>query len=101
MVDVPNKSRKFVKGGRNISRNHPSFPCHMGSSESLLFCIVLYLQVCLSFALHRGVVVIPKTVHPFRVVENMDATKITLDEDDLMKLQGLDCGVRLYKVSLF
>ena len=48
--------------------------------------------------MQQGVVVIPKTVSHSRLVENINATKLTLDELDIAKLRKLDTGFRLYKV---
>lgn len=51
-------------------------------------------QVLISFALHRGVIVIPKSVTPERVRSNYDAQKITLDDEDMKKIYALEQNLR-------
>ena len=55
-------------------------------------------QVCISFALHRGMVVIPKTVNPVRVTENLKSTELKLDAEDMRRLRELDRSLRYVKV---
>jgi diketogulonate reductase-like aldo/keto reductase len=58
------------------------------------------MQVCIAFALHRGMVVIPKTVTPSRITENLKATEIKLDADDMKRLCALgDKNFRYASVS--
>jgi diketogulonate reductase-like aldo/keto reductase len=47
-------------------------------------------QVLLRFLLQRGIVVLPKSVKPHRMKENMDLFDFILTEDDMKKLMGLD-----------
>ena len=54
--------------------------------------------MCISFALHRGMVVIPKTVNVTRIIENYKATSLTLKKEDIEKLAGIDKNFRLLKV---
>ena len=54
-----------------------------------------FVQVCIAFALHRGMVVIPKTVTPSRITENLKATEIKLDAEDMKRLQ--DVGSRNFR----
>ena len=56
------------------------------------------LQVCISFALHRGTIVIPKTVNLTRVVENFKSTELKLDAEDMTRLTDIDKDLRLFKV---
>ena len=49
----------------------------------------MLLQACIAFALHRGMAVIPKTVTPSRIVENMKATEVKLDAEDMKRLREL------------
>ena len=53
------------------------------------------LQICLSFALHRGLVVLAKSVKPSRIEENLKATQVELDSEDMRQLRGLDKNFRL------
>lgn len=41
----------------------------------------------------RGVVVIPRSVRPERMAENIDVFDVTLTEDQLTQVAGLDLGV--------
>ncbi len=68
----------------------------MFCTESCLF------QICISFALHRGLVVIPKSVTPERIVQNVKATEITLDAGDMQCLRKLDDrNFRFVKADFF
>ena len=59
-----------------------------------------FVQVCIAFALHRGLVVIPKTVTPSRITENLKATEIKLDGEDMKRLRALsDKNFRYVSVS--
>ena len=50
----------------------------------------MLLQVCVSFALHRGLVVIPKSVTPARITENLKSTELKLDQEDMRRLRELE-----------
>jgi diketogulonate reductase-like aldo/keto reductase len=50
--------------------------------------------VILAWHLAIGNVVIPKSVTPARIVENFAAAHVTLDEQDLAAIAGLDRGMR-------
>lgn len=49
-------------------------------------------QVALRFNVQRGVIIIPKTVHEKRMIENMDIWDFTLTDDDMQKIGQLDTG---------
>ena len=51
-------------------------------------------QVLIAWALQRGTSVIPKSVHPGRMRENFEAANLTLSEDDMRALRGLDRALR-------
>ncbi|SEE94884.1 aldo/keto reductase [Ruania alba] len=51
-------------------------------------------QVVLAWHLQVGNVVIPKSVTPSRIAENFAATSVTLSEDEMTKIAGLDAGTR-------
>jgi 2,5-diketo-D-gluconate reductase A len=52
-------------------------------------------QVVLAWHLASGCVVIPKSVTPSRIAENLAATEVTLGGDDLAALAGLERGGRI------
>lgn len=47
-------------------------------------------QILLRWALQRGVIVIPKSVHRERIVENLGALDLSLSEEDMANLDALD-----------
>ncbi len=55
------------------------------------------MQICLAFALQRGIVAIPKTVHPARISENLQAAEIKLDQEDMKQLRDVDRDIRLLR----
>lgn len=52
-------------------------------------------QVVLAWHLQQGRVVIPKSVTPSRIVENLAAVGVHLSDADLAALDGLDAGTRI------
>ena len=51
-------------------------------------------QVVIAWHLALGLVVLPKSVTPSRIVENLAAADLTLTDDDLDEIAGLDRGFR-------
>lgn len=51
-------------------------------------------QAIIAWHLATGNVVIPKSVTPSRIAENLDVFGITLDDEDLTQIAGLDRGMR-------
>ena len=51
-------------------------------------------QVIIAWHLARGLVVLPKSVTPSRIEENLAAVDVRLDEDDLAAIAALDRGFR-------
>lgn len=47
-------------------------------------------QVVLAWHLGLGIVVIPKTVNPDRMRENLGAVDVVLDDEDLTRIGSLD-----------
>ncbi|KHJ84536.1 hypothetical protein OESDEN_15748 [Oesophagostomum dentatum] len=53
-------------------------------------------QILLRYLIQRGMIVIPKTVHPERAKENMDIFDFTLSDDEMQKLNTLKTRTRLF-----
>jgi alcohol dehydrogenase (NADP+) len=47
-------------------------------------------QVLVSWAIQRGTVVIPKSIHPGRMKQNLDAAEIALTPEDMQTIAGLN-----------
>jgi alcohol dehydrogenase (NADP+) len=47
-------------------------------------------QVLISWAIRRGTAVIPKSVNPARMKQNLDAAEVSLTEEDMQEIAGLD-----------
>lgn len=53
-------------------------------------------QVVLRWLIQRDVVVIPKSVRPDRMAENLDVFDFTLSEDQMTRIAGLDTGASFF-----
>lgn len=53
-------------------------------------------QVALRFLIQNGVVVIPKSTHKERMIQNMDVFDFVLNASDMKKIQALDEGKSLF-----
>lgn len=53
-------------------------------------------QVVLRWLVQRGVVVIPKTVRPERMVENLDVFDVELSDDEMARIAAMDTGASLF-----
>ncbi len=51
-------------------------------------------QVLISWALQRDTVVIPKSVNPGRLKQNLEAAHLVLDAEDVQAINALDAGYR-------
>ena len=49
-------------------------------------------QISLKFLIQSGVIIIPKTTHKERMIENIDLFDFTLADDDLLEIRHLDTG---------
>ncbi len=47
-------------------------------------------QTIIRWHLQQGLIVIPKSTHKERIVENFDVFGFELDDDDMKKIEGLD-----------
>lgn len=53
--------------------------------------------MCISFLLHLGDVVFPKSTNEKRIKENWSATKLQLSQDEIERLKSVDKNYRLFK----
>lgn len=58
-------------------------------------------QVLIAWALQRGTSVIPKSVNPKRIAENLQSLSLTLSEKDMAAIAALDKGYRLLDGEIF
>ena len=58
-------------------------------------------QVLISWAAQRGTSVIPKSVNPVRLKQNLDASQITLSDADMDKIRKLDQHYRIVDGSFW
>lgn len=52
-------------------------------------------QVLICWAIQRGTAVIPKSVNPGRMKQNLDAASINLSDEDMQKIAALEMSARL------
>ena len=52
-------------------------------------------QVALRFLIQQGIIVIPKSVHKERMIQNLDTLDFTLTDDEMAAIRGLDTGHNL------
>ncbi|XP_023336743.1 alcohol dehydrogenase [NADP(+)] [Eurytemora carolleeae] len=52
-------------------------------------------QIVLGWQVQRGVIVIPKSVTPTRIVENADIFDFKLTEEEMVEMAGFDCNGRV------
>jgi diketogulonate reductase-like aldo/keto reductase len=52
-------------------------------------------QVSLRWILQKGVVTIPKSIHPRRIAENCDLYDFELSAEEMATIDALDTGVRI------
>jgi alcohol dehydrogenase (NADP+) len=58
-------------------------------------------QVLISWAIHRGTAVIPKSVTPSRIEENLAAANVSLTDDDMEAIAELDRGCRYVRGEIW
>jgi len=51
-------------------------------------------QVALAWALHKGIVILPKSSKPARIRENAEALLVDMSDEDIESLDALDCASR-------
>lgn len=75
----------FAEGGRGIWTNEVLQSIAAAHGKTVA-------QVILRWNIQRGVVVIPKTIHANRMVENIDVFDFTLTEAEMQQIATLDTG---------
>ena len=58
-------------------------------------------HILLAWALERGTIVIPKSVNPERLRQNLDASRVSLDAADMADIAALDKGYRFVDGSFW
>jgi diketogulonate reductase-like aldo/keto reductase len=53
-------------------------------------------QIAIAFLAHRDIIVIPKSVTPKRIDENLKSMDITLDEEDYKTLRAINRGRKFF-----
>ena len=61
-----------------------------------LLIIFLIIQICIAYALHLGLAVVPKSSKKQHLIENFEAQEVQLDAEDVEQLRGLDKNLRLF-----
>lgn len=82
---VPMAWGPFAEGGHDIWNNPVLKKIAAKHGKTIA-------QVALRFNVQRGVIVIPKTIHKDRLVENMDIWNFELDTEDMSQIAALDTG---------
>lgn len=57
--------------------------------------------VLISWAIRRGTCVIPKSSNPDRIKQNLEASKLPLDDTDMVALEGLDRSFRFVNPGMW
>jgi alcohol dehydrogenase (NADP+) len=92
------------------SRDRPDFVKHDDEPGLLDSPVILEIagkhgftagQVILAWALQRGTNVIPKSTNPGRLRENFAAAQISLDDDDMAAIDGMDRHYRFVDGSFW
>lgn len=58
-------------------------------------------QILISWAVHRDTAVIPKSVNPGRIKQNLESATVKLDNDEMRQISGLDKGYRFVDGGLW
>ncbi len=58
-------------------------------------------QILIAWGLKRKTIVIPKSIHPKRLLENFNSQNITIDNNDMKYLQQLDLKYRFLDGTYF
>ena len=75
----------FAEGGRGIWTNGTLTEIAAAHGKTVA-------QVVLRWNIQRGVIVIPKSVHKNRIIENIDVFDFTLTDGEMQKISALETG---------
>jgi diketogulonate reductase-like aldo/keto reductase len=53
-------------------------------------------QIAIKWLTEREIVVIPKSINPKRIKENIDIFDFSLDDEDMEKIKGLNKGKKIF-----
>lgn len=59
------------------------------------------VQVLISWSIHRGIAVIPKSTNEKRIAENLEAAKLELSDQELEHINGIQSGHRFIDGSIW
>jgi len=79
----------FAEGRNNLFQNEVLLSLGARHGKSVA-------QVVLRWLIQRGVVAIPKSVHPERIAENLDVFDFALSADDMAAIAALDTGKSMF-----
>jgi 2,5-diketo-D-gluconate reductase A len=79
----------FAEGKNNMFRNPVLMEVARRHNKSVA-------QIILRFFIQMGVVVIPKSTHKERMIENLDVFDFALNDEDLKRISALDTGKTLF-----
>ena len=52
--------------------------------------------MCISFLLHIGIIVLPKSITESRIIQNLKSAEIVFTDGELQRLKGLNKDLRLF-----
>lgn len=61
-----------------------------------LYIMFFTIQICIAYALHLGLAVVPKSSKQQHLIDNFKAQEIQLDAEDLDQLKSLDRNMKLF-----
>lgn len=93
--------QSFIEMEYTNAQNTPSLFENPTIVEIAKRCGKTPAQVLLRWATQRGVAVIPKSISPHRLEENLDVAGFDIDESDLTRISALDKGLRFNNPRYF
>lgn len=65
------------------------------------YLALVYTQICIAYALHLGLAVVPKSSNKQHLTENFKAQELQLDSEDIDQLRALDKNMKLFKFESY